>query len=313
MKVSIVTPSFNQADFLEKTICSVLEQDYPHIEYLLVDGGSTDGSLEIIQKYSKQLTWWVSEPDSGQAEAINKGLSRVSGDIVAWLNSDDILLPGAIKQAVSIFTQFPETGLIYGDVLAIDARGTTTNRLTYSDMSLSDLAAFQMIGQPSVFMRRSVLEKAGYLDVSFHFLLDHHLWLRMAQLAKIRHIPEFLSAARFHADSKNVSRAAEFGQEAFRILDWMETQPILADILQKDHNRIKAGAHRLSAFYLLDGGDPFGSLREYTRCFKLNPGSIFRDWKHLIFAVLSVLGLDRLGGVYRNLRRSLIGRDLRNG
>ena len=183
MKVSIITPSYNQAAFLEQTIRSVLDQGYSDLEYLLVDGASTDGSLEIIQKYSKQLTWWVSEPDSGQAEAINKGLSSVSGDIVAWLNSDDILLPGAIKQAVSIFTQFPETGLIYGDVLAIDARGTTTNRLTYSDMSLSDLAAFQMIGQPSVFMRRSVLEKAGYLDVSFHFLLDHHLWLRMAQLA----------------------------------------------------------------------------------------------------------------------------------
>jgi len=312
MKVSIITPSYNQAAFLEQTIQSVLHQGYSDLEYMLVDGGSTDGSQEIIQKYAGQLAWWISEPDSGQAEAINKGLIRASGDIVAWLNSDDILLPGAIEQAVSVFTQFPEIGLIYGDVLAIDAQGKTTNRLKYGDLSLSDLAAFQVIGQPSVFMRRSVLEHAGYLDVSYHFLLDHHLWLRMAQLTGIRHVPEFLSAARFHADSKNVSRAAEFGEEAFRILDWMETQPGFVAILRENRNRIKAGTHRLRAFYLLDGGDASGSLREYARCFRFNPGTVFRDWKHLLYAVLSLFGLDRLGGVYRNFRRLLIGRNLKN-
>jgi len=134
----------------------------------------------------------------------------------------------------------------------------------------------------------------------------------MAQLTGIRHIPEFLSAARFHADSKNISRAAEFGEEAFRILDWLETQTGLETILRDNRSRIKAGAHRLRAFYLLDGGDASESLREYARCFSLHPGTVFRDWKHLFYAVLSVLGLNRLGGVYRNFRRLLIGRNLKN-
>src|SRR3990172_3394185 len=308
MKVSIVTPSFNQAAFLEQTMRSVLDQGYPDLEYLLVDGASTDDSQEIIDKYSELLAWWVSEPDSGQAEAINKGLIKASGDIVAWLNSDDIYLPGAIQKAVAVFEKYPETGLLYGDVLAIDEHGGTTNQLKYKDLSLSDLAAFHVIGQPSVFMRRSVLEQAGYLDESYHFLLDHHLWLRMAQLAKIQHIPVMLSGARFHPGAKNVSHAAEFGKEAFRILDWMETQPGLKVILESDRNRIRAGAHRLSAFYLLDGGDAPASLREYYRCFRLDPRTAFRGWKHLLSALFSIIGLDRVGRAYRQIRTFLASR-----
>src|SRR5665648_105463 len=193
--VSIITPSFNQARFLEQTIQSVLGQAYPRLEYLLVDGASTDGSLAIIQKYASRLDWWVSEPDHGQAEAINKGLHRARGEFVAWLNSDDTYLPGAIHKAVAAFANHPQAGLVFGDVLAIDEDGHTTNRLRYGNWSLLDLMTFRVIGQPSVFMRRSVLEQAGYLDISYHYLLDHQLWLRMAHLADIRYIPEALSAA----------------------------------------------------------------------------------------------------------------------
>jgi glycosyltransferase involved in cell wall biosynthesis len=310
MKVSIITPSYNQASFLEQTMRSILDQGYSNLEYLLVDGASTDGSQEILKKYTGQLTWYVSEPDSGQAEAINKGFLRATGDIVAWLNSDDIYLPGTIEQVVSVFDQFPEVGLLYGDVLAINERGETTNQLKYKDLTLSDLAAFHVIGQPSVFMRRDILEKVGYLDDTYHFLLDHHLWLRIAQVTKIRHIPSMLSAARFHPESKNVSQAAEFSQEVFRILDWMETQPGLKALLKSDRNRIQAGAHRLSAFYLLDGGDASASLREYFRCFRLDSRTFFQDWRHLLFALLSIVGLDRLGGAYRFFRRLLAGRHL---
>lgn len=306
--VSIITPSYNQARFLEQTIQSVLGQDYPRLEYLLVDGASTDGSLEIIQKYTSRLDWWVSEPDHGQAEAINKGLRRAKGEFVAWLNSDDIYLPGAIARAVSAFEQHPGAGLVFGDVLAIDGQGQITNRLRYGNWSLLDLMSFRVIGQPSIFMRRSVLEQAGYLDTSYHYLLDHQLWLRMAQLAEICHVPELLSGARFHVESKNVARAAEFGKEAYRILDWMETQASLSPLLAHNRPRIQAGAHRLSAFYLLDGGHAPASLREYGRSFRLHPGTVLRDWKHLLYAFLSLLGLNRLGDVYRRLRRSFTNR-----
>ena len=134
--VTIVTPSYNQADFLEATICSVLEQDYPNIEYHVVDGGSTDDSLKIIRKYAERISWWVSEEDSGQAEAINKGLKRAKGEFVGWLNSDDIYQPGAISSAVEAFRSNPQAGVIYGDAWSIDSQGTAFNIMRAGQYSL---------------------------------------------------------------------------------------------------------------------------------------------------------------------------------
>src|SRR6185295_5932989 len=208
------TPSFNQARYLEATIQSVLSQDYARIEYILVDGASTDGSTEIIRKYKDRFAYWVSEKDNGQAEAINKGLSRAKGEIAAWLNSDDYYLPNTISEVTNVFEENPDTVMVYGDILAVDEHGQTTNILKYKQLSLENLLCFQIIGQPSVFFRRAALEKAGLLDTSYHFLLDHHLWLRIAQQGKILHVPQIWSAARYHAAAKNRAKAAEFGREA---------------------------------------------------------------------------------------------------
>jgi hypothetical protein len=208
---------------------------------------------------------------------------------------------------VAAFEEHPGIGLVFGDVLAIDADGQTTNRLRYGDWSLPDLMAFRVIGQPSVFMRRSVLEQAGVLDLSYHYLLDHQLWLRMAQMAGgMRYLPETLSAARFHAESKNVALANKFGEEVFRILAWMQTQPALASVLAENRPRIQAGAERLSAFYLLDGGDASASLRAYGRALRLHPVTVLRDWKHVLSAVMSLLGLNKLGELYRRARKRLM-------
>ncbi len=149
--VSIVTPSFNQVAFLEQTIQSVLSQDYPNLEYWVVDGGSTDGSLAIIQRYADQLSGWLSEPDQGQGDAINKGFRRCQGEIVAWLNSDDIYRPGSIRRAVEVLQAHPEVGLAYSDVDSIDPQGEVFNRMTYAQWGLQDLMAFNMLGQVSVF------------------------------------------------------------------------------------------------------------------------------------------------------------------
>jgi glycosyltransferase involved in cell wall biosynthesis len=127
-RVSIITPSYNQASFLEETICSVLEQDYANLEYIIVDGGSKDGSVEIIRRYESQLAWWVSEPDQGQTDALNKGFGMASGDILAWLNSDDTYLPGAISGAVEYLMSHPEAGLVYGDANLVDENGTVISR-----------------------------------------------------------------------------------------------------------------------------------------------------------------------------------------
>jgi glycosyltransferase involved in cell wall biosynthesis len=304
--VSIVTPSYNQAQFLELTIRSVIEQDYPRIEYIVVDGGSTDGSVDIIKKYADRFAWWVSEKDSGQAEAINKGLRRAQGEIVAWLNSDDTFLPGAVSAAVKMFEQNPQAGLVYGDVLAVDEKGHAINLLRYEDWGLKGLMEFRIIGQPSVFMRRRVLEQAGLLDPSYHFLLDHQLWLRMAQIAGMHYFRQTLSEARYHSAAKNVARAAEYGDDIRRIVDWMQLQPELAPAFSKNEPRIRAGAARLDAFYLLDGGKPAASLRAYGVALRLHPQTALQDWKRIIFAVLSLLGLGSVGNLYRRLRRKTV-------
>ena len=134
--VSIITPSFNQAAYLEQTILSVLEQDYPRIEYIVVDGASTDNSVDIIRKYENKLAWWVSEKDNGQADAINKGFARATGEIIAWLNSDDYYLAGAVSAAVKIFDEHPEVALVYGNILAVDEHGITFNTLNFKQLTL---------------------------------------------------------------------------------------------------------------------------------------------------------------------------------
>ena len=179
--VSIITPSYNQAKYLEQTILSVLDQDYPTIEYIVMDGASTDGSVDIIRKYADKLAYWESVKDKGQADAINKGFARATGEIIAWLNSDDYYLPGTVSAAVKIFEQNPDVVLVYGNMLAVDANGQTFNTLTYKQLTLEDLLSFQIIGQPAVFMRRSALQKTSGLDFSFHFLLDHLLWIQIAK------------------------------------------------------------------------------------------------------------------------------------
>lgn len=303
--VSVVTPSFNQARYLEQTMRSVLEQDHPRIEYIVVDGASQDGSVDIIRNHEGKLAYWVSEKDSGQAEAINKGLARASGEIVAWLNSDDYYLPGAVSSAVKAFELNPDAALVYGDMLAVDENGQTTNLMQYSQLSLADLLCFQIIGQPSVFFRRDALEKAGLLDTTFHFLLDHQLWIRIAQHGKLLHVPQVWSAARYHAGAKNVAKAAEFGREAFRILEWAKNQPGLAETISGVERRARASANRVDARYLLDGGQPGSALKAWMRALFIHPPTALKRLNIFVSALLKVSGLGRLrDAILRRRRRS---------
>jgi len=302
LPVSIITPSYNQARYLEQTIQSVLGQDYPSLEYIIVDGASTDGSQAIIQKYTDRLAWWVSEPDLGQADAINKGLRRASGEVVAWLNSDDLYLPGAIGAAVQALEANPAAGMVFGDAITIDEKGTELNPLVFGDWGLQELMRFRIICQPAVFMRRAVLEQAGWLDPAYHFLLDHHLWIRLAQRAPVRHVADSWAAARHHPAAKNVSQAAGFGQEAFRILRWMGDQPDLQPRLQEDRRRIEAGAYRLNARYLLDGGQPSAALRSYLQALWRSPRFALQHWRRMLYAIASLAGARHVADRYSNRR-----------
>jgi glycosyltransferase involved in cell wall biosynthesis len=306
--VTIVTPSYNQAAFLEQTIQSVLDQDYPNLEYIIVDGASSDGSQEIIKKYEHRLAWWVSEPDHGQAEAINKGLARANGEIVAWLNSDDYYLPGAIAAAVLALNSAPETGLVYGDVLAVDGNSEIINTLRYKDWKLIDLMCFNIIGQPAVFFRKELFERAGQLDIHYHCMLDHQLWLRMAGLAPIHYVPELWAAARFHAAAKNIAQAPQFGREAYEVLSWMRSQASLAELYKKGQPKIWAGVHRINGRYLSEGGLPGKSLRSYAKSFFAYPPTAIQDWKRIVLTVLSLFGFSQIGPVYRRYQRKQLAK-----
>jgi glycosyltransferase involved in cell wall biosynthesis len=300
--VSIITPSYSQAAYLEQTLISVLEQDYPRLEYFVVDGASTDGSVEVIRKYADKLTWWVSEKDSGQADAINKGLARATGEIVAWLNSDDYYLPGAILGAVKAFHENPDVVLVYGNMLAVDEHGDTINMLKYNQLTLEDLLCFQIIGQPAVFFRREAYERAGSLDPSYHYFLDHHLWLRIALQGQILHMDETWAAARYHPEAKNRMKAAEFGREAFRILDWARNQPGLMEAVVSVERRAHASAHRVDARYQLDGGQAWKSLLSWFRALFIHPRTALARLNILVSALMQLIGLGVLRERYLKRR-----------
>lgn len=301
--VSIVTPSYNQSAFLEETILSVLEQENVDIEYIIIDGGSTDGSLDIIEKYAGRLAWWVSERDTGQAEAINKGLRRATGGYIAWLNSDDLYLPGAVAQAAAALGANPEVGFVFGDAVTIDTQGRKLNDLNFGDWGLEELMAFRIICQPAVFMRRSILEQAGYLDTTYHYMLDHHLWLRLARVAPIKHVHSTWAAARHHPWAKNVAQPAGFSRETLCLLEWMREQPDLAPLVASNRRRVEAGAYRLNARYLLDGGSPGPALRAYGNALVRSPGFALQHWHRMIYALLSLVGGKNLDQVYYRMRQ----------
>lgn len=206
MLVSIITPSFNQAMFLEKTIQSVLGQDYPQIEYIVIDGASTDGSQEIIHKYAEQLAHWVSEPDLGQTDAINKGFALAKGEVLAWLNSDDTLEPHAVSEAVAWLQDHPEVGMVYGDGNFIDAQGKVIGKFPSAQTDYGRLMqGYVHICQQAAFFRAGLWKQVGPLDPSFYFAMDYDLWVRLAKIAPLVYVPRLWANFRLHGDAKTIS------------------------------------------------------------------------------------------------------------
>jgi glycosyltransferase involved in cell wall biosynthesis len=291
--VSIITPSFNQAKYLTAAFRSVVSQNYPNIEYFIVDGGSTDGSADMIRSWAEEknsrLKWWVSEKDKGQADAINKGFSKATGEIIAWLNSDDLYMKGTVEKAVAIFNAYPDVGLIFSDVFSIDADSRLINVMRYGDWDLRDMMAFNIIGQPGVFMRKQALDETGYLDPAYHYLLDHHLWIRIASKHKIKHVNDYFAAARFHSEAKNISQTEGFSKDAFRIVEWMKSRPELSRFYGIDRRKILAGAFRFSARYLLDGGSNLKAFNHYLKSFWYYPREASKEFSRFAYSLLSFL------------------------
>jgi len=205
MLVSIVTPSYNQAGFLEATIRSVLEQDYPRIEYILVDGGSTDGSLEIIRKYADRFAWWVSEKDRGHADALNKGFAHAHGQVFAWLNSDDTYTPGAVSEAVAYLQAHPEVGMVYGDADLSDKEGRIIGRFASRQTDYRRLLRGSVhIPQATTFYRADLWQQLGPLDLSLFFSFDYDMWVRFSKVSRLQYLPRTWATFRLHEEGKSV-------------------------------------------------------------------------------------------------------------
>lgn len=205
-EMTIVTPSYNQAVFLERTILSVLNQNYPNFKYIIIDGGSDDGSVEIIKKYKKYLTFWISEKDKGQSDAINKGFLKSEEGILAWLNSDDVYVPGALISVGEFFKNHSEVDVLYGDAVQIDASDTIIK--VVKDVPFSKNAFMYWgndISQSSAFFGKEIFFNSGMLRDDLHYGMDYDLWFRLAKSgAKFVHISKTLAGARIHPLAKTV-------------------------------------------------------------------------------------------------------------
>lgn len=219
-KISIISPSLNQGEFIEETILSVLSQDYENFEYIVVDGLSSDETLGILEKYADKLTW-ISEEDSGQTNAINKGIRMATGDIIGYLNSDDILLPNALKKVAEAFQEHPDTMWLTGKSLIINEDGESIRQwiTTYKNLHLrmhnfKSLLIADYISQPATFWRREVVSEVGYLDESLHYVMDYEYWLRTYQQFQPVFVNAYLAGFRVHKSSKTTE-----GSHTKRYLD----------------------------------------------------------------------------------------------
>lgn len=235
-KISIITPSFNQGQYLEETILSVLNQDYPALEFFIIDGGSTDGSVEIIKKYANRLTYWESKPDRGQSHAINKGFRMASGEIVGWLNSDDLLAPGALKVVAQAWQKNPRLGLISGQTEIIDQAGKPTGNIFGSEPNVinSLLSSENPVSQPSTFFSISALKEVGFLDETLHMSMDWDLWLRIGARYPTLFIPKMLSKSRNWEMTKTRTQLVRSGPEHIRIVkNFIKQNPDFLTPMQK--------------------------------------------------------------------------------
>lgn len=248
--ISLVTPSYNQARFLETALRSVVEQDYPWLEYIVLDGGSTDGSVEILERFDGVIDHWKSEPDDGQADAINRGWQLADGQVLGWLNSDDRLEPGALDAVGETFARRPGTRLVYGDCRVVDAQGRQIRDKRPEGYDVRTLLMGASLPQPSVFMHRSLVEELGGLDVSLHHALDWAFFLRAfvrCSSDQLRYLPRYLSASRVYEGTKTRTGLSAKGRERRQALAELRASGELAEFSSAAYRRAMAGTYRVQA------------------------------------------------------------------
>ncbi|PWR76195.1 glycosyltransferase family 2 protein [Methanospirillum stamsii] len=217
--VSIITPSYNQGRFIRQTIESVLNQKYPNIEYIIIDGGSSDNTLEIIKEYESKIKW-ISEKDNGQSDAINKGFSMANGEIIAWLNSDDIYLEDAIQKAVDFFTVYPDYGLVYGEGYLIDENGNNHGRFPctqeFDEWTLVHKSDYIM--QPTTFFKKEAFFRVGKLDTNLHWCMDWDLWIKLSKCYPVGYINDYLACSREYDETKTSTGGIKRFKEIVKVM-----------------------------------------------------------------------------------------------
>ena len=297
-RVSIVTPSYNQGKFIEETIVSVLEQDYPNLEYIVIDGGSTDETPDIIAKYQDKIHYWVSEPDRGQSHALNKGFAQASGDIVAWLNSDDVYIKNAVRSAARIMMN-SGAHIVYSRAKLTTAEGEFIRMyeppedLVFRDMLFMWQHDFVCPPQPSVFVSRHVIEELGGIDESLDYAMDYDLWLRAIQEYPFNFVDDVWSEYRVHNHSKTGQGFEPFLNEIVQIGKRYSSQLGFIDGLLYRYfgERALYGKYYLDLAYETSRSDESDLARaNMLRALSENPLLLFRNRGVVKFAYSLITG-----------------------
>jgi glycosyltransferase involved in cell wall biosynthesis len=218
MKISVIVPSFNQAHYLKATLDSIAAQNYANLEVRIYDGGSSDGSVKVLRKHAAKF-WWISEKDDGQAAAINRGLIESSGEVLAFLNSDDVYLPGALSLVANYFQRHPDCFVLYGDAYHLNADGSVMEPYYTEDWNYPRLQEICYLCQPAVFWRREVVQRFGLLDESLHFALDYDYWLRIGKKVPFHYLKNsYLAGSRLHPDTKTLNQRVRVHREILSVV-----------------------------------------------------------------------------------------------
>ena len=292
-KISIVTPSYNQAAFIEETIRSVLLQGYPDLEYIVIDAGSTDGSLDVIGKYESWFSYWVSESDNGQSHAINKGWNKATGDILTWINSDDLYEKNAFKMVAEFFGKQDNSDMVYGNCKVIDGNGNFIKNSPVMPFSLEALVCNKwFISQPATFVKKRVLESIGGLDEELQLVMDWELWLRIALNGySIYYYPKPVAKYRLWSDAKTESLSDRSGEEKIAVLNKIFENSNFYPTIKAYKNPAYSYVHRWTGAANYRVKNPQKTISHLMKSIRYQP-SLIRDKKltrMILFSLRDIL------------------------
>jgi len=284
MKFSIITPSYNQGAYIEETLLSVLNQDCDEIELIVIDGGSTDDTVDILSRYDERITW-RSEPDNGQTDAINKGLRLCTGDVIGYLNSDDTYEPGTVRLVADYFAYRPETDMVFGDVNHIDPESNIIETIKPGPLDLEEyLCANFYLPQPTVFFRRGVFEEIGFFDDTLNLGMDLDYWLKVALKFRIDYIPRVLANARIYPEAKSSAMRHLYVEERRKILDKFFSSPDVPEDIRAKKDTFYSNIYLHGSYDNLCIGHYRACLHYLNKSIRTNPRNVVRPKNYVLLA-----------------------------